>query len=353
MSDEKPKKLLILYILDILKRYSDDEHGLNHKDILDLLKTEYGMTADRKSIRNNIDMLIDAGFDIEYDEVPRMYGASEDYETEIPDERTIKKNFRFNHEITFGELRLLIDSILFSKNIPGRQRIALIQKLENLSSVYFRSRVKHITTVPVLANKNKELFYNIDTIDEAISTKKQLSFNYLEYQSDQKLHPRITKNGKTRRFTVNPYHIAATNGRYYLICNNDWFDGVSHFRIDRITNLKILDTDAKPSSEIKGLENGFSLSKHMAEHIYMFSDSAVRVRFRTNKKLLSELFDWFAGDITFTDETEDEITVSVLASEESMKLWAVQFSEYVTVLSPKSLVDSVHKILLDAVARYS
>ncbi|MCQ2536881.1 MAG: WYL domain-containing protein [Lachnospiraceae bacterium] len=350
--DSKPKKLLILYILEILKNHTDENHSLDHKDILRLLKTEYGMTADRKSIRNNLDMLINAGFDILYDEVPRVYGADPDSDSEDQDDRTIKKNFRFEREITDSELRLLIDSILFSKNIPGKQRSALIKKLESLSSTYFSARVKHITTVPFTGNKNKELFYNIDVIDEAISAGKQLEFNYLEYHTDQKLHPRITHNGKVRRFSVNPYYIAATNGRYYLICNNTWFSNVTHFRIDRITNIRILEDKAKPMSEVKGLEKGFSLSKHMAEHIYMFSDEAVRVKFRVKKQLLSELFDWFAGDMTFSDETEDELTVSLTVSEQSMELWAIQFAKYVTVLSPQSLVDKVGATLREAAERY-
>lgn len=352
MKDDKPKKLLILYILEILKKHTDDTHSLNHKDILALLKSEYGMSADRKSIRNNLDMLIDAGFDILYDEYPRIYNPGEDPDSDDADERTIKKNFRFERKITDSELRLLIDSILFSKNIPGKQRTELIQKLEDLSSEFFSARVKHIATVPVSGNKNKELFYNIDIIDEAISQGKQLEFNYLEYHTDQKLHARITRNGKVRRFSVNPYYIAATNGRYYLICNNTWFDNVTHFRIDRITNIKILEEKVKPMSQVKGLEKGFSLSKHMAEHIYMFSDDAVRVLFRCNKQILSELYDWFSGDMTFSDETEDEVTVSVLASEQSMELWAVQFAKFVTVLSPKSLVESVGNTLKEAAERY-
>ncbi len=353
MKDDKPKKLIILYILEILRRYTDDTHFLNSKDILNLLKKDYDMSVDRKSVKNNLDTLIDAGFDIVYDEVPRVYSAGEEEDSDDADERNIRKNFRFEREITDSELRLLIDSILFSKNIPVKQRTSLIQKLEGLSSTYFRSSIKHIATVPVSGEKNKELFYNIDVIDEAISTDRQIEFNYLEYHTDQKLHPRITRNNKVRRFSVNPYYIAATNGRYYLICNNTWFDSVTHFRIDRITNIRILNSDVRPVTEIKGLEHGFSLSRHMAEHIYMFSDDPVRVIFRLKKSLLSELYDWFAGDITFSDETEDEVTVSVYASEQSMELWAIQFAKYVTVLSPKSLVDSVKKTLTEAVERYN
>lgn len=51
---KQPKKLLIMNILDILRKYSDEEHRLSQKDIAEILKTEYDMTADRKAIRRNI-----------------------------------------------------------------------------------------------------------------------------------------------------------------------------------------------------------------------------------------------------------------------------------------------------------
>ena len=54
MPVKQPKKLLIMNILDILRKYSDEEHRLSQKDIAESLKTEYDMTADRKAIRRNI-----------------------------------------------------------------------------------------------------------------------------------------------------------------------------------------------------------------------------------------------------------------------------------------------------------
>ena len=41
MSDIHPKKLVILYILDILQKYTDEEHRLSQKEIQDILKREY------------------------------------------------------------------------------------------------------------------------------------------------------------------------------------------------------------------------------------------------------------------------------------------------------------------------
>ena len=65
MSDIHPKKLLILYILDILQKYTDEEHRLSQKEIQDILKKEYEMPVDRKAIKRNLLNLIEYGSSIE------------------------------------------------------------------------------------------------------------------------------------------------------------------------------------------------------------------------------------------------------------------------------------------------
>ena len=48
----QPKKLLIMNILDILKRYTDEDHRLSQKEIEEILENEYDMKTDRKSVKN-------------------------------------------------------------------------------------------------------------------------------------------------------------------------------------------------------------------------------------------------------------------------------------------------------------
>ena len=51
MDSMQPKKLLIINILDILKKYTDEDHRLSQKEIAEILETEYDMKADRKAIK--------------------------------------------------------------------------------------------------------------------------------------------------------------------------------------------------------------------------------------------------------------------------------------------------------------
>ena len=195
------KKALLLSILDILRRYSDEDHRLSQKDIVELLNRDYGMTVERKSIRRNILSLIECGYEIEYSEAVRMMPNRQTGEME---ESYIWSDFYLVREFTDSELRLLIDGLLFSKHIPYSQCRELVEKLEGLSNNYFRARVKHIRTMPDNTEPNKQLFYTIEILDEAITLGRQVSFQYIEYATDKRRHPRRRADGSVREYIVNP-----------------------------------------------------------------------------------------------------------------------------------------------------
>lgn len=208
------EKALIINILDILKKYSDKNHRLSQKDIIDILDKEYCMKIDRKTVKRN---LIEFGYAIEYSESIRLVKDKNGEEVESK----ILSDFYINRPFTDGELRLLIDSVLFSNHISYSQCRDLVEKLEGLSNIYFRSRVKHIRNLPENQPSNSELFMTIETLDKAISRGLQVSFTYNSYDIDKKLDPRRTSNNEVRNYIINPYQIVATNGRYYLVWNYD------------------------------------------------------------------------------------------------------------------------------------
>lgn len=344
MYEKQPKKMLIMNILDILKRYTDEDHRLSQKEIVEILEWEYDMSAERKAVKRNLLNLIDCGYPLEYSESVRINKKGE--------EETVYTDWYLEKEFTDAELRLLIDSLLFSRHIPYSQCKELIEKLEKLSNRYFKARVKHIQTMPDRELPNKQLFYTIEVLDQAISKGKQVSFRYNEYHTDKKLHARKDSTGAVRTYIINPYQIAAVNGRYYLICNYDKSDGVSNYRLDRITDIRLLDSPVKPMKQVKGLENGLDLPKHMAEHIYMFTGESAPVTFRAKKYLLTDLFDWFGKEMQFLEETEEEVTVRVTVNLAAMQKWALQYALHVTVLKPEKLVKEIKKDIRQAFLNY-
>ena len=116
MYDGGGKKNLNLLILEVLKDYSDEEHALTQQRVLQLLKENYGVVCDRRSVRNNIDCLIEYGFDIDTEKGYRLMSRTFDD----------------------AELQMLINSVVFSKFLTKAQAKQLIDKLvdESTSNIF-------------------------------------------------------------------------------------------------------------------------------------------------------------------------------------------------------------------------
>ncbi len=334
-----PKKLLPMLILDILRKYSDADHRLSQRDIMDILKNEYDMSADRKAIRRNIGNLMDMGYEIEYSEAIRMMPNPKTGELE---ESSIMSDLYLVREFTDSELRLLIDSLLFSKHLPYNQCKELVEKLEKLSSNYFKSHMKHIHTMPETLPRNPQLFYTIEVLDEAITRARKVSFTYLEYGTDKKQHRKCRTDGSVREYIVSPYQMAAQDGKYYLICNYDKYDDISNYRIERIADIRLLDEPAKPFETLMGADGKrLDLAKYMAEHIYMYSSDNARVKFRIVKPMITDVIDIFGRNVTFSDETDTHVTVTAHVNEAAMLQFAKNYASDVMVLEPKRLVNQL------------
>lgn len=323
------KKMIPLCILDILRKHTDEDHTLDQKDIIELLRKEYGLEVERKAIRSNIVKLIEMDFPISYKETER-------------EGNTIWSDYWLERDFTDSELRLMIDGILFSNHIPHKQRMKLVEKIEGLSSEYFKSHVRHIATLPDAGDSNKQIFNNIAVLDEAIEKKRKVSFQYLDMDTDKKMLPKKEKSGEIRTYVVSPYQMAAKDGKYYLICNRDQYDAISNYRIDRISDIKVTDERIRPFKELMNA-NGqdLNLGEYMREHIYMYSGGETRVRFRIVRRMVTDVVDIFGKDVRFEDVTEDYVTVSATVTEKAMIQFAQNYAPDVVILEPQRMVDEM------------
>ena len=95
------KKIAMLYILDILKEYTDQDHPLTQQDIINKLHNIYLLDIERKTIASTIRLLIDYGYDI----------------ISIP-----KKGYYLNErDFDQTEIKYLVDAIYSSKTIPTKE----------------------------------------------------------------------------------------------------------------------------------------------------------------------------------------------------------------------------------------
>ena len=313
------KKMLNMLILEILRNYTDEDHSLTQQEIIKLLELNYGMDCDRRSVKNNVLSLKELGEECGF-------------------EISMEKGYRLSsREFDDAELRILIDSVLFSKSISTRQAKNLIKKIRNLASKYFNAKVSHVCNLPELNRTiNKQAMYSMDVINDAIAEKRKINFIYNDIGTDFKLHPR-----REEPYVVNPYQIVANNGRFYLICNYDKYDNVAHFRIDRMTDVHELEEKIKPMKEVPELDGRLNLPKHMAEHIYMFSGPSSAIKLATTADMMSELVDWFGTDFKILEQDGDKIVVRLNCNEKAMRFWALQYGPYVEVLGPESLREQI------------
>ena len=364
MSDIHPKKLVILYILDILQKYTDEEHRLSQKEIQDILKREYEMTVDRKAVKRNLLNLIEYESNIEYREVSRKdifrkkdsvsyIGTSDFADKEISEDDLLWTDFYLKQKFTNEELRLLIDSLLFSKHIPYSQAKELIKKLESLSNIYFKSCSQYIYPLPVERTDNKQVFYNIAILDDAIRKKKKVLFEYAEYHTDKKMHLKKREDGSVREYIITPDQMAVQEGKYYLICNYDKYDDISNYRVDRIRNIQNLEEKGKPFETLKWSgHQPMNLNEYMKEHVYMYSSENAFVKFRIVKAMISDVIDLFGKGVNFSEETDTHVSVSVHVNERAAEQFAKNYAPDVVILQPKRLRDKLRDDLKKAWEAY-
>ncbi len=328
MSSLEPKKLAILRIWQILQKHSDYDHPLTHDDIISYLRNDYGIEMERKAIGRNISDLREAGIEIG----SRRAGS-----------------YIENREFEDSELRLLIDSVLQSKHITARHSKDLIEKLCGLSSKFFRSHVKNICSVNDWSKTdNQALFYNIDVIDEAIASGKQIRFEYNKYGVDGKLH-------KSSRQRMSPYQLILHNQRYYLMGYSEYWRRMVYQRMDRISNMSICEYPATPIKSIKGYEYGIDFKQIATEMPYMYADTPERVEFIADKKIIDQVVDWFGDDIrmSFLPDNEKKIKVEIHSSLKAMEHWALQYINYVEVIKPESLRERIRISLNNGISKYN
>lgn len=323
----EPKKLVLLWILQILKNYSDYDHPLTQAKIALHLKNEHGIVIERKAIGRNIAFLREAGYAIET--APARAGC-------YLDER----------ELEDSELRLLIDGVLASRHITAHQSKALINKLCGLSNVYFRSHVKNIYTVHDWSKtENQALFYNIELIDQAIEQGKCLCFDYNKYGADKQLH-------KTASHTASPYQLILHNQRYYLMALNERWHNMAFYRVDRITDMTVSDQGLTPITEVEGYQGGIDYKEIASALPYMYTDRPELVTFLADTGIVDQVVDWFGNGATITPHGEDKMLVSVRVSLMAMEHWAMQYARHVEILTPQSLRDTLRRTLTEALERY-
>lgn len=309
------ERAITICLLEVLREYSDFNHILSMSEIIGKIKSIYGLTPDRRTVYSALDALVELGYDISfYKENGKGY-------------------YLRDRLLEPSEAHLLSDAVCTFPFISEKQTAHLMKKIHSLVSIYERKQIKNLTVIRAdQKTANKNVFYNIEMLDEAIERKRKVTFDYYDYGSDKQLHKR-----REKKYKVNPYGMVYANERYYLVCIMSRQQNVSMYRIDRIQNIEITDIALD--------ENNIDPHSIVRNAVYAYTGEAVDVEMLIEPKVLSDVIDRFGANLALSETDDGRIKVHIKATAMGMKYWALQYLASVEVVEPKELRDEIMEML--------
>mgnify|MGYP003289585497 CR=1 FL=1 len=324
------KKSSYLYILKILEEFSDENHPLTHKEIIDLVYQEYGLELERKSVASSLKILEDSGYDINKGNRNGFY--------------LLERNFN-ESEVSF-----LVDAIFSSREISGKQARELSKKVYSCLSKYKRRDYEYLfKSDEINRTDNKNIFFNIEIINEAIKRKKVVKFKYKDF--DENGNETLRYNGF--KFHVCPYYVVNNYGKYYLLARRRKYDVLSVFRLDYIRDPEIMeDGEFLDIKDITQYKNGFDIAEYLNSHVYLFGGEVCNAKLELkNTAAISYVKDWFGNNASIKKEN-NKLIARIKCNENALFYWAIQYSQSVKVIYPDYLVDRIKKALDEIVKDY-
>ena len=318
------KKHSTLALLEILKKYSDEEHILTLRQILDHLENEYNISLERRTIYSNIDILEDFGYEI---------SCFED---------NGKGYYLVSREFDRAEILMLANAVHASHFISSSNSDALIKKLLDTQSRYTRAEFHDKVYMPnPVKTLNRQLMYTISIVSEAIRDSRQLQFVYMRYDSRKKLVPR-----RKEPYIVEPRYIVYSDSRPYMIVTSENHPGFIHYRMDRMTEAQILD---KKSRVLPKQTDPYEYAKNK---LFMYSGDVEAVTFNCRNLIMDHMVDLFGPDLKVIENGDDTFTIRVRVPAQGALYLAEQFMDNITIVEPESLRETFLEHLNEAQKRY-
>jgi len=326
MPNTPHQKLRQLYLMKILMEQSDEEHPLSVKDLIDQLRL-YDISAERKSLYADIERLVEYGINVEKQKTHTV------------------GYFVGDRQFELAELKLMVDAVQSSRFISAKKSAGLIKKIAALSSIHQAKQLnRHVYVDGQPKTINENVLYNVDAIHAAINDNKKISFKYYDYNAKKRRVYR--KDGEL--YMQTPVALCWKDDSYYLIAYSAKHDGFAHYRVDRMSDVTVLDEHRDNIGKVK-----FNVAAYTKKIFGMYYGELVRATLSFEPSLISVVLDRFGRDIHIMEEADGWITINVEVSASPVFLgWLTQFGGRAKIKAPDSLIEEMKTLLSEVGKNY-
>ncbi len=329
MPKSSNQKLKLWFLYRILFENTDEDNPMTMSQIIAELE-RYGVCAERKSLYNDIEMLINAGVDI------------------VSEKRDRYVYYMGSRDFQLAELKLLVDCVQASKFITAKKSNELIGKLENLASRHQATQLqRHVYIYDRVKNFNEKIYYNIDFLHRAINKGNKISFKYYKYNtvSDKKF-----KNDGNE-YVVSPYVLVYSDDNYYLLAHYPKYEGITHFRVDKMTNIKISEEKTEDIQSVT--DENFNVADYTKKVFNMYKGTTETVTFLCDEGIVGVVIDKFGDRVHLRKENEKQYSVTVKADiSPTFFSWIFMLGNKVKLISPQNVVEEYKKTLKENIENY-
>lgn len=322
------EKLKLLFLMKLLLEKTDENHMLTVSQILAELEA-LGFYSGRKSFYADLEAMRAFGLDI----VSVRAAGTVGY-------------FVASREFELPELKLLADAVACSKFVTEKKSEELIRKIEGLASVYEARQLQRQVYVPGrVKTGNEKIYYNVDAIHQAISADRQIAFRYFEYTVEKE--KRFRRDGEP--YVVSPYALSWDNANYYLIAYYEGHPRLTHFRVDKMESVELLEERRHPLPEGKE----FNSAEYAKKVFHMFGGEEETITLQFDNSLVGVVLDRFGADVEIRKADEESFTVTVEALVSPPLLgWIFSFGNKVRILEPELLAQRMRENATECAAVY-
>jgi len=316
-------KLRPLYLLQILKERTDEDNYLTTTQLCDILKRNYGMDTHRTTIKGDIEVLQRAGFSVD-------------------ERRSTQNQYRYiERDFEIPELKMIIDAIASSKFIAEEKSNALIKKITALAGANKARDLKRNVVVDGRGKiENKQIFYIIDAINEAINQRKKIKFQKIEYNVKKE---RVLHHGG-EIYAFSPYSLIWDGDNYYVVGYSDKYQNIGSHRVDRIAERPIILEETSFPQPL-----GFSVEKYIKTTFRMYNAPRVEVELLCDNGVMDAIIDRFGPDVkTYAGDMQNFRVIEEVAVGKVFFNWIFGFEGKVRIKGPDSVKEQYRQMVENA-----